>query len=158
MTIRGLMAGAIVVLSLSGHAEVPSFTPPSDTDLHAAYCVGTEEQEAAWESAAAAAASNPATSDFHWRTAATAQTRLQRLHHYLDRRLAFIKMMDIDAATKRGSTDEQFIAADSKVHACADKCRYFPINGNAAALKQCMAPCDERLSKIWSCKNLSWLP
>jgi hypothetical protein len=158
MTIRGLMGGAIVVLSMSGYAETPFLPPPSDTDLHAAYCVGTEEQEAAYESAAVTTTHNPVTIDFHRRTAAAAQARLQRLHHYLDRRLAFVEMMDIDAATKRGSTDAKFLATDPKVYACTNKCRHLPPDVGVTAVKQCMAPCDERLTQIWSCKDLSWLP
>jgi hypothetical protein len=155
MTVRGLFTGAILVLSLSVHAEV-TFAPPSDTDLHAGYCVGTEEQEAAWEGAAGAAG-KPA-SDAHRRIAAIAQTRLQRLHHYLNHRLAFIEKTDIGAASKRGLADAQLTMNDPKVYACTYKCRPLLTDVGVAAMKQCMAPCDERLTQIWSCKDLSWLP
>jgi hypothetical protein len=155
LTIRGLMAGAILALSLSVHGEVRPFAPASDTDLHAGYCIGTEEQQAAWEGNAVAANTPP--SDFHRRMAANAQTRLQRLHHYLDHRLTFVWKTDIDAASKQGLADARFIVNDPKVHACTDKCRHLPVNVGVA-VKQCIASCDERLTHIWTCKDLSWLP
>jgi hypothetical protein len=153
MIVKALIAGAILALALAAaHADAP-FAPPSATDLHAAYCVGVEDQTASSEGAEAAATNR----DFHKRLAAAAQTRLLRLHHYLDGRLTFDATMDLDAAIKRGSADMQSIVHDPKVRACTGKCWRLPVDDVATA-KRCMAPCDERLTQIWSCKDLSWLP
>ena len=153
MIVKALIAGAILALALAAaHADAP-FAPPSATDLHAAYCVGVEDQTASSEGAEAAATNR----DFPKRLAAAAQTRLLRLHHYLDGRLTIVAKMDINAAIKRGSADMQSIVHDPKVRACTGKCWRLPVDDVATA-KRCMAPCDERLTQIWSCKDLSWLP
>jgi hypothetical protein len=153
MTIKEIVAVAILALSLSAHADV-QLAPASDTDIHAAYCVGTETQTAASEGAEAAATNR----DFPKRTEAAAKARLLRLHHYLDGRLTYVVKMDIDAAIKRGSADVQSVVTDPEVKACTKKCWHLPIIDSVDVVKRCMAQCDERLPQIWSCKDLSWLP
>jgi hypothetical protein len=102
MNIKDAIVGAILMLSLVARAEIP-FAPPSDIDLKAAYCIGEEEQTTVWENTATAAKNLP--SDFRRKLVAARQSRLQRLHSYLDRRLTFIERTEIDGASKRGWID-----------------------------------------------------
>lgn len=153
MTVKGIVAAAMLALSLPAHADV-QLAPASNIDLHAAYCVGTETQTAASEGAEAAATNR----DFPRQLEAAAKARLLRLHHYLDGRLTFVAKMDIDAAIKRGSADMTSVINDPDVKACTKKCWHLPMIASVDVAKRCMAPCDERLPQIWSCKDLSWLP
>ncbi|MFM0642249.1 hypothetical protein PQQ63_36800 [Paraburkholderia metrosideri] len=153
MTVKEIAAVAILALSLQARADV-QLAPASDIDLHAAYCVGTETQTVASEGAEVAATNR----DSPRRLESAAKARLLRLHHYLDGRLTFVAKMDIDAAIKRGSADMTSIVNDPNVKACANKCWHLPMIDSVDVAKRCMAPCDERLPQIWSCKDLSWLP
>jgi|SRR5471030_3071130 hypothetical protein len=153
MNIKRLIAGTALAVSLSAQATV-QMDPPTEIDLHAAYCIGVQEKQIDRFDGPAAASDPLAPA-----TAERAHHRLQRLHLYFDRRAAVIETLKTEPARKRGFDDTQFVLTDPQVKACQHKCSLLPVFLGFEARKQCLKKCDEsRFSQIWSCNDLSWLP
>lgn len=138
-------------LDTQAHAQTAQ-QPPNDTDLKAAYCIGSIQQTLANAGPNLAESMNK-----------TWQDRLQHLRAYLVPRVQYIDAVGLAAASARGQADTKAIG-DSEFWACATPCatpKVPPPKGGAdAAMQKCMLACDteHRLPRIWACNDLSWLP
>ena len=140
-------------------ATVP-LAAPSDVDLHVAYCLGTEEIFLITQRGKIAS-TNPSTNGLYKQSAAAAQLRLDRLNSYLDVRLPLLREEKMTAASKQGYADAKFTLTDPAETACGRTCWQSlpdPRRLSLGLVESCLAKCDNRLPKIWSCKDLSWLP
>ena len=154
MITKGACAAAMLAASVSVFAQ--QLSPPDNTDLKSAYCIGVEQQVVA--NAEAMQNSLPASAVKYAQEASRdAHDRLRHLQQYLMPRLPYIDPIGVAAARQRGTDDYAFLFNDPQTAACSTRC--MQQSQTKDQLQQCTVACaPERLPRIWQCSNLSWLP
>jgi hypothetical protein len=186
-TIRTLLIAAALMFATSAMAQTPQIAQPTNTDLHAAYCIqvlqtsilesesilssfsGPEyntvpdpnDPPAVRESKAkAAAATRASKADLE-----SQKAMLRRLDLYLKPRIFDPNPMGLVAAKRAAQEDWNRIG--SATSSCQNECRPAALNdGNINAYTKCTDECVARAmpdlatfqNKTQSCVNLDWLP
>lgn len=140
---------ACLCVAASLHALAYAQQPPSDTDLRAAYCIGSIQQRITLLG-----------SNVPEAYTASERDNLNHLQAYLLPRMQYVDPLGLGAARARGQTDANALA-DPVLMQCTTQCIPLgPPKGTVETVKQCMAACDteHRLPRIWACNDLLWLP
>lgn len=132
---------------------------PSQTDLHAAYCLSVVRFQIVFLDVGLKSLSRTGATKARKlqgamdRQLATAAGRLEDLQRYLDPRLPYLEPVGMATAYSQGDADVGHLLA-SMNSTCDVLC------GHASAPSQCVAACtpSDIRRRIRSCKVLGWLP
>lgn len=145
MKVRGWIAACAMVAAPALWAQD---TPPTDVDLHAAYCLSVAKRMVAEEqSMIAANQNNPAAMQMLQPALKGWSSRLDRLQAYVQPRTLVVEPTGMLLAMKRGQVDidAAFKAADE----CAAQ--------NGTTSQACIAHNDV-IARTRACGNLDFLP
>jgi hypothetical protein len=150
---------ALTLALFACSAQAQTMMPPSDTDLHASYCVAALQNDIKWAEAALAQVAPQQSTDAYANkiiasaklTLATSQPALRRVQQYLLPKLLYLEPMGLLLANKAAEDDIARIAA--LVNTCT---------GDAALDPTCYSTNMPDLhviqEKLQACRDLSWLP
>jgi hypothetical protein len=174
-------AVSMLLLSDTGIAQVPQPSPPTETDLHAAYCTEVINTEIGMVEAALASYptfdTTPSATDTEPLRKAKAKVEanlrtikagldtekaiLNKLHLYLLPRLLYLDPLGLVGAQTAAKDDLARIK--SALSSCQNEC---PASLESSALQTCSTECTTRAmpdlaavqKKLKSCQDLEWLP